>query len=273
MWIITPLGFFSVVQKPADVATDSLTIRARVAADLAALRLAVLPQLGPVQESTHNDYRFRASAPRTAVMQAMSALAGNICYDNFKNEVARLQGMDRADLYHEVWDTLYQLQSNQRYAWEPQHAISHSAVPKATSYGGVLLNQQGHVLLREPTQHFGGYVWTYAKGRPEPGESPQQTALREVAEEMGYAARIQGRLPGLYGGSTGTSVFFVMEALGHPVPFQHETQQIRWVAPEHAHTLIAQTTLPQGRTRDLQVLHDLQQWLAQRALHTSTPSL
>lgn len=267
MWIITPLGFFSVVQKPADVATDSLTIRARVAADLAALRLAVLPQLSPVQESTHNDYRFRASAPRTAVMQAMSALAGNLCYDNVKDEVARVQGIDRADLYHEVWDTLYRLQNYPGYAWEPQHAASRSAVPKATSYGGVLLNEQGHVLLREPTHHFGGYVWTYAKGQPEPGESPQQTALREVAEEMGYAARIQGRLPGLYGGTTGTSVFFVMEPLGHPAPFHNETQQTHWVTLEHAHQLIAQTTLAQGRARDQQVLHDLQQWLAQRALH------
>lgn len=268
MWIISPIGFFSVVQKPADVQTNTLTVRARIAADLDALRLAVLPQLSPVQESTHNDYRFRASAPRAAVMQAMSALAGGICYDNFKDEVSRVLGVERADLYHVVWSKLYRLQGNNRYAWDPQRALSRSAVPEATSYGGVLLDGQGHVLLREPTDHFGGYVWTYAKGRPEPGETPQQTALREVAEEMGYAARIQGRLPGVYGGSTGTSVFFVMEPLGQPGPVENETAQTRWVALDQAHELIEQTCLPQGRARDLQVLLDLRRWLEQRALHT-----
>ena len=64
MWIITPTGFFSIVQKPADIPANTLTIRARVAADLDALRRTELPLLGPVTESSYNDYRFRASAPR-----------------------------------------------------------------------------------------------------------------------------------------------------------------------------------------------------------------
>ena len=40
-------------------------------------------------------------------------------------------------------------------------------------------------LLREPTGHFGGYVWTFLKGGVNAGESPREAALREVHEETG----------------------------------------------------------------------------------------
>ena len=53
------------------------------------------------------------------------------------------------------------------------------------AYGGVVINEQGLVLLREPSSHYDGYVWTFAKGRPDAKESPERTALREVEEENG----------------------------------------------------------------------------------------
>ena len=34
MWLITPTGFFSIVQKPGDAAANTLTVRARVRQDL-----------------------------------------------------------------------------------------------------------------------------------------------------------------------------------------------------------------------------------------------
>src|SRR5438067_5755498 len=36
--------------------------------------------------------------------------------------------------------------------------------------------------------------WTLPKGKPNPGESPLETALREVREETGYSARVLGFL-------------------------------------------------------------------------------
>jgi 8-oxo-dGTP diphosphatase len=53
-------------------------------------------------------------------------------------------------------------------------------IPKADAYGAVIFNAKGQVLLREPSGHFGGYVWTFAKGRPDAGESPAETAIRET---------------------------------------------------------------------------------------------
>jgi 8-oxo-dGTP diphosphatase len=58
------------------------------------------------------------------------------------------------------------------------------------AFGGVLVNDQGQVLLRRVTNDFGGYRWTYPKGRPDPGETPEQAALRETLEEVGYQAEI-----------------------------------------------------------------------------------
>ena len=35
-----------------------------------------------------------------------------------------------------------------------------------------------------------GYVWTFPKGRPDAGETPERAALREVKEETGYSTKV-----------------------------------------------------------------------------------
>lgn len=110
MWLITPVGFFSVVRKPTDIQAQTLTVRARARSDLEALKAEYLPELGPIQESKVNDYRFRSVAPQAAVAQGMARLVQELNYSNFKDEVAKRQGHDRAYLYHDVWSTLYRLQ-------------------------------------------------------------------------------------------------------------------------------------------------------------------
>jgi hypothetical protein len=109
MWIITSIGFFSIVRKPEDVASGTLTVRARVRGDLEALRQAC-PELGEIEESPHSDYRFRARGPKAAVGAAIGRLAEGIDYDNFKDAVGARQGRGRAEVYHGVWDVLYGLQ-------------------------------------------------------------------------------------------------------------------------------------------------------------------
>ena len=111
MWLITTTGFYSIVQKPWDQAADTLTVRARAKTDLDALREAGLPELGEIKEDLGADYRFRAQAPRAAVIRAVAAQVEAIDYDNFKSAVARRQGSARAHLYHGVWDALYRIQS------------------------------------------------------------------------------------------------------------------------------------------------------------------
>lgn len=110
MWLITTVGFFSVVQKPEDVEAKTLTVRARVREDLEALKAKYLPELGAIQESATNDYRYRASATQAAVARAMAQMIEHLDYSNFKNAVAQHQGRSRSTLYHDVWATLLPLQ-------------------------------------------------------------------------------------------------------------------------------------------------------------------
>lgn len=88
MWIQTTIGFFSIVQKPEDVARDTLTIRARSREHLEALQLAYLQESGPIQTGGGTDYPYRLVAPRMAVEDAVSLAVAAIDYVNFKDAVA-----------------------------------------------------------------------------------------------------------------------------------------------------------------------------------------
>ena len=133
---------------------------------------------------------------------------------------------------------------------------------EAQAYGGVLLRSTGHILLREPTNHFDGYVWTFAKGKADPGETPAAAALRDVLEETGYQCEIADLLPGVFHSGLSSNAYFVMRPVGEQGRFQWETQCTQWVDFETAATLIAKTTNVKGRERDLAVLAAAKIWFA-----------
>ena len=108
---MTPDGFYSIVQKGGE--TD-LCVRTRVAADLDRLREGYLPTLTESVETPGGDYRYRAWATHEAVAEALAAIARDLSYDNFKNEVAR-RDRDRAHAYHDVWDVLGRIQPGGPY--------------------------------------------------------------------------------------------------------------------------------------------------------------
>lgn len=122
------------------------------------------------------------------------------------------------------------------------------------AFGGVLIDSDGRVLLRKPTGHFSGYGWTFAKGGPEPGETPEQTALREVLEETGYDAEIVCALAGEFVGETSVTQFYLMRPKQQIQRPGWETAAVRWVSESEADALIQQTTSEVGRSRDLAVL-------------------
>lgn len=122
------------------------------------------------------------------------------------------------------------------------------------AYGGVVINPAGEVLLREPADHYHGYAWTFAKGKPLSGESPPETALREVFEETGVRARILLKLPGSFDGSRTSNEYFLMSPVEETGKFDSETIAVRWVTRPEATQMILQTIKPRRRRRDLRVL-------------------
>src|SRR5487761_534723 len=106
-------------------------------------------------------------------------------------------------------------------------------------YGGAVFNPAGQILLREPADHFDGYVWTYAKGGADEGESTAAAALREVREETGCRPQIVGHIPEAFvGGSTGwRNYFYVMRCLDDtidPEAFDNETRNACWASEAQA---------------------------------------
>jgi ADP-ribose pyrophosphatase YjhB (NUDIX family) len=62
------------------------------------------------------------------------------------------------------------------------------------SAGGVVL-RDGTVLLIRARDLKSRPVWTFPKGKLNPGETSEQAALREVAEETGWRCRIEAEMP------------------------------------------------------------------------------
>jgi 8-oxo-dGTP pyrophosphatase MutT (NUDIX family) len=129
---------------------------------------------------------------------------------------------------------------------------------KETSYGGIIINAQGQILLRKPKDHYGGHHWTFAKGGSDGNESPHEAALREVKEETGFECEVVGDVPGHFQGTLGNNKFFLMQVTGGDKSlFQtNETSDVQWFDPADAEAQISKTgeTNEKGMKRDLDVL-------------------
>jgi 8-oxo-dGTP pyrophosphatase MutT (NUDIX family) len=121
-------------------------------------------------------------------------------------------------------------------------------------YGGIVFDDAHRVLVRKPAGHWGGYAWTFAKGAPEAGETPEAAALREVLEETGCRCEIIAAIPGAFESETCWTSYFLMRLVEQLNSFDHETQEVRWVTVDQATVLLSESTTIKGRIRDLAAL-------------------
>jgi len=142
--------------------------------------------------------------------------------------------------------------------------------PKAKSAGGVLIRDDGKVLLRAPSGAFGGTYWTHAKGRIDKGEDEQVAALREILEETGWHAEVVAKIPGVFQGTTTENTYFVVRPVklsDEPAVLKEkpgprpgfrwpdwESVATQWVTPEEAREMLTASPNATARERDLQVL-------------------
>lgn len=134
--------------------------------------------------------------------------------------------------------------------WLPRKPVEPS---KAA--GGIVIDESSRVLLRAPRGAYGGYVWTFPKGRVDRGETWPQAALREVEEETGWKCRIVARV-GTYRGDITNTRFYLMRPVSKTGSPDQETEDIVWVRAERAVQLLNKTRTPRGRVRDLTALRD-----------------
>lgn len=100
MWIMTKIGFYSIVEKPK----GRICIRSRSVADMIQLQLRIY-QDGEVQETLLADYRYRMTITREYFEQEFSELVKFVTYNNFKDEIKK-HNKHREMLYHQVWNIL-----------------------------------------------------------------------------------------------------------------------------------------------------------------------
>ena len=92
--------------------------------------------------------------------------------------------------------------------------------------------------------------WVLPKGTPNAGETTEQTALREVAEETGLEVRITAPVGAIdyFFVHDRTRIhktvhFFLMEPTGGSLErHDHEFEDVRWVSLSEAETLMSHET-------------------------------
>jgi 8-oxo-dGTP pyrophosphatase MutT (NUDIX family) len=115
----------------------------------------------------------------------------------------------------------------------------------ATSAGGIVVRFEGNVpylVVGSRRRDRDIVTWTLPKGTPNPGETREQTALREVGEETGLEVRITGPLDSIdytfvqRGLRIHKTVhYFLMEPTGGDLArHDHEFESVRWISFEDA---------------------------------------
>ncbi len=119
----------------------------------------------------------------------------------------------------------------------------------ATSAGGIvirLVDGRPQLVVGMRRRERDGLTWTLPKGTPKSGETLEETALREVAEETGLEVGITGGLGSIeyWFVQRGVRIhktvhYFSMEPRGGDLSrHDREFEQVRWIDLEEAHSTL-----------------------------------
>jgi 8-oxo-dGTP pyrophosphatase MutT (NUDIX family) len=119
----------------------------------------------------------------------------------------------------------------------------------ATSAGGVVVryaNGRPQLVVGSRRRDRDNRTWTLPKGTPDPHETVEETAVREVVEETGLEVRITGPLGSIEYSfvQSGTRIhktvhYFMMEPVGGDLErHDHEFDEVRWIDFDEAPTML-----------------------------------
>ena len=87
---------------------------------------------------------------------------------------------------------------------------------RVSASGVILTEPDGRIWLRKVANNYGGYIYSFAKGRIEPGYTTQQNAIKETFEETGMLSKIESWLGDLEGDTSVTRFYKGKRIGGHP---------------------------------------------------------
>jgi 8-oxo-dGTP pyrophosphatase MutT (NUDIX family) len=119
-------------------------------------------------------------------------------------------------------------------------AVARLRTATATSAGGIVVRHHDGrpwLVVGSRRRERDSRTWTLPKGTPEHGETTEETALREVAEETGLQVRITGPLDSIEYSfvQSGTRIhktvhYFLMEPIGGDIAgHDREFEEVRWI--------------------------------------------
>jgi 8-oxo-dGTP pyrophosphatase MutT (NUDIX family) len=128
-------------------------------------------------------------------------------------------------------------------------AVARLRTATATSAGGIVIRFEGsepQLVVGSRRRDRDTVTWTLPKGTPNPGETREETAVREVAEETGLEVRITAPLDSIeyWFVLSGTRIhktvhYFLMEPTGGDLAgHDHEFEEVRWVRFDEADALL-----------------------------------
>jgi 8-oxo-dGTP pyrophosphatase MutT (NUDIX family) len=123
--------------------------------------------------------------------------------------------------------------------------VARLRVGTATSAGGIVVRFDDGIpslVVGARRRDRDVLTWTLPKGTPNPGESREQTAIREVGEETGLEVRITDVLDSIeyWFVQRGTRIhktvhYFLMEPVGGDLSrHDHEFDEVRWIRFDQA---------------------------------------
>jgi 8-oxo-dGTP diphosphatase len=99
----------------------------------------------------------------------------------------------------------------------------------------VIVGEDGRIAVVHRPRHGD---WSLPKGKLEPGESWEEAALREIAEECGLACRLEDELPSTeytIGGRRKRVRWWRMSVVSETGrPTDDEVDELRWLTPGEA---------------------------------------
>ncbi|MBZ0162357.1 MAG: (deoxy)nucleoside triphosphate pyrophosphohydrolase [Notoacmeibacter sp.] len=114
--------------------------------------------------------------------------------------------------------------------------MSKASLPLLLVVACALVDSDGRVLLSQrPRGKAMAGLWEFPGGKVEPGETPEQAVVRELAEELGIETKVACLAPLTFASHSYESFHLVMPLFvcrrfwGIPRP--HEGQTLKWVRP------------------------------------------